>query len=132
MASSSPAPEAAVLAVFEACRRFAGSKAPPASLLHCGDIQKGFPAGGKERAYAHVGHWPDGTVCVDLPRFAKLSVEHQVGVILHELGHLARPDGGEKEADLWVFEALGIPIEYRGPKTLQWVPRAVAGRILLS
>lgn len=69
-----------------------------------------------ERFYAHTFHKPK-TICV-ATAFAGLPPEHQIGILLHEFGHLF---GGmnEAEADLWVQKVLGIDIDY--VNTVQWV-----------
>ena len=69
-----------------------------------------------ERFYAHTFHKAK-TICV-ATAFADLPPEHQIGILLHEFGHLF---GGmnEAEADLWVDEVLGIDISY--VNTIQWV-----------
>lgn len=90
------------------------------TLLHCPEVLSTAPKGQRERSYAHVGHWPD-VICIDLPRFEKLPIEHQVGIFLHEFGHIGAPFAGEEGADRWVFEELGIALTYRGKKILQWV-----------
>ena len=98
------------------------------NLLHCGDVTASAPGGQRERSYAHVGHWP-GTVCAELIKFAELSLEHQVGILLHEFGHLGDEFGGEQGADRWVFVELGVALEYRGALDLQWVSAADIERL---
>lgn len=71
------------------------------------------------RAFMHVGHHPAGAICV-APEAEKLSDEHLLGLFLHELGHIAT-QGNDMAADAWVFTALGVPIEYKGKLTLEWV-----------
>lgn len=75
----------------------------------------------------HVGHASDQTVCAH-PDAAKLSRNFLYGLFFHELGHVAT-GSGEKDADLWVFQKLGIVIEYKGDKQLEWVSNEVLERI---
>jgi len=77
------------------------------------------------RQYAHTAHFP-GTICwahaiIDLP------VEHQIGICLHEYGHVIAGDRDQSEfddeadADQAVLEELGVEIKYLGDRELQWV-----------
>lgn len=84
------------------------------------------------RAFFHVGHVP-GKVCTVLAA-AKLSDNHLVGLILHELGHpMAQAAWGyseQEQADAAVHAFLGVKIRYKNFLVLQWVPTHVAMRIL--
>lgn len=75
------------------------------------------------RVFAHVFHRRDRAICV-CREFEGLPLGHQVGILLHEIGHLMS-NGGEAEADLWVDDNLGIDIDYRS--TLQWVDPGMVG-----
>jgi hypothetical protein len=61
-----------------------------------------------------------------------LEPEHAAGICLHEYGHrLAGGDPGESDfeaemkADRAVMEQLGIELQYRGPREIQWVDLAL-------
>lgn len=69
-----------------------------------------------ERVFCHVFH-EDGFICI-AEDFEDLSDEYQLGILLHEFGHLATGSGEERDADAWVREVLGIPLEYK--ETLEW------------
>lgn len=92
------------------------------TLRHCSDADQDHAR--NPRAYAHVGHYP-GSVClasaiVFLPR------EFIVGILLHELGHLA---GGhtEKAADQLGGQLAGVKIHRKTHKghgiarNLEWI-----------
>jgi hypothetical protein len=76
------------------------------------------------RQFAHSHHLP-GVICwarasTDLP------VEHQLGIGLHEYGHVLAGDQGsefddEGAADEAVLKRFGVEIKYVGPHELQWV-----------
>lgn len=70
------------------------------------------------RYYAHYGCQAD-TICV-VPDLAYLPPSCAFAVMLHEFGHAAAGKD-EVDADHWVLEILGIPIEYRGRDKLEWV-----------
>lgn len=69
------------------------------------------------RVFAHVFHRKGHHICV-CREFIDLPLGHQIGILLHEIGHLMS-DSGEAEADLWVQDFLDIDIEFKN--TLQWV-----------
>lgn len=98
---------------------------PLLAIENCPEVVKGAPS--PSRAYAHVGHLP-GKLCVAAKRFERLPIEHKVGILLHEIGHVGS-HGGELAADAWVFGELGIAIRYRGKKRLQWVSAADIRRL---
>lgn len=75
----------------------------------------------------HVGHL-SGAIC-HAKDCKSLSVNHLVGLLLHEFGHLAT-GGGEREADVWAFERLGVVIQYRSPILLEWVDDEAVARLL--
>jgi len=77
------------------------------------------------RAYMHVGHIKNA-ICVT-SEGADLSVEHLLGLTLHEFGHLAT-GGGDGAADAWVFREFGLVVNYMGPETLEWVSKSEARR----
>ncbi len=70
------------------------------------------------RVFCHVFHEP-GFICI-AQDFEELDDPFQLGILLHEFGHLATESEKENHADAWVRETLGIPLEYR--ETLEWVP----------
>lgn len=81
------------------------------------------------RAYAHCGHLGH-TVCI-APCIADLDLDHQVGIFLHEFGHILTPRGGdEKDADVAVKAWLGVTIEYDRKLELQYVAAAVTKMIM--
>lgn len=63
------------------------------------------------RQYAHTFH-KDGVICV-AGEFDTLPEEVQLGILLHEVGHLiAGPDGTEEDANEAVEEDSGIEVFY--------------------
>jgi hypothetical protein len=66
----------------------------------------------------HTNHRP-GVICAD-GAISALPLNHLVGVLLHEFGHLAAGES-EAAADQWPLARLGIPITYKGPLCLEWV-----------
>lgn len=81
----------------------------------CDDVERDHED--SPRVFCHVFHVP-GFICV-ADDFMYLPDEYQLGVMLHEFGHLATGSGEENHADAWVREVVGIPLEYRD--TLEWV-----------
>lgn len=74
------------------------------------------------RVFAHVFCRRAGTICL-CKDFDLLPLGHQIGIIIHEIGHLMSK-GGEAEADLWVQDNLDVDIEFKN--LIQWVdPRAI-------
>jgi len=71
-----------------------------------------------KRAFCHVGHHKEAICCA--PETARLPLNHIVGLLLHELGHLATGKG-DLEADVWCAKVLGVPIQYKGKLHLEWV-----------
>lgn len=108
--------------LVELAAGFAGSRAGRAPIflvkVGCPDILRAHRR--SRRAYAHQGHGTSYLICVH-PRLAGLSDGFALGILLHEIGHVATPGGTEQDADRWVFERLGIAITYRGPLRLEWV-----------
>lgn len=80
------------------------------------------------RAFMHVGHHPS-VVCAWLPAVRTLSISHQIGLYLHEFGHLGS-NAGDDQADAWVKRKFGIAICYTGPLGLEAVTRADAEKVL--
>ena len=117
--------ETDLVAVFAKVRQFVAFKFPElasAVMRACPEIRRTTSS---SRAYAHVGHMRHQRgdyVCIH-PATANLPLQYQIGVILHEFGHLGSGEGDDV-ADRWIFENFGIAIEYRGPKTLEWVPKS--------
>ena len=63
------------------------------------------------RQYLHVGHIP-GFICKALA-FDKIPLNHQLALLLHELGHLViEKEHGEEEANEAAKEISGITIKY--------------------
>ena len=77
------------------------------------------------RQFAHVFHRKN-TICVT-PEFYELPQIYQVGIMLHEIGHLELahdPKHTEKMADNYVENFTGIHIQrrtYRGLRNLESV-----------
>lgn len=61
-----------------------------------------------ERQYAHVGH-RKGTICIAYA-FNRLPLKLQLGILLHELGHLAGAEG-EDEADRLATKLFGVKVK---------------------
>jgi hypothetical protein len=79
------------------------------------------------RQYAHAEGCFNDTICW-AHLVARLANEHQIGICLHEYGHIINPGSSgdsvadlEMKADQAVLEAFGIEIQYVGPRELQWV-----------
>lgn len=116
--------------VFVKVRDFASRADPKLAdvvFTPCGSVRTGMRGKARSRSFMHVGHVP-GTVCFHL-EMDKLPLNHIVGVILHEFGHIGS-NGGEAEADAWVVAKLGITLEYKGKLCLEWVPDEVVRRVL--
>lgn len=78
------------------------------------------------RQFAHVFHLKN-TICV-APKFYSLPQGYQLGILLHECGHLALKGKGhsEEDADIEAFIISGAHIErrnYRGMKSLEYVAK---------
>ena len=76
------------------------------------------------RQFAHTYHKP--SVICWARAASDLPVEHQLGILMHEYGHLLAGDKScefedEKAADLAVLDRFGIEITYVGPHEMQWV-----------
>lgn len=68
-----------------------------------------------KRQYAHVFHKPkDNIICV-AKAFYSLPYRFKMGLILHELGHLAGATG-EKQADKLATELFGIEVKREDSK----------------
>jgi hypothetical protein len=87
-------------------------------LRPCAEVRKNLRGAARARAFMHVGH-TEGAVCFDAA-MRRLPLNHAVGILLHEFGHLGS-GGGEAEADQWVLAKLGIAIRYKGRLCLEWV-----------
>ena len=84
---------------------------------HCSDPRK----------IAHARHINDQTICWS-HAVCGLPIEHQIGIALHEYGHILADESGcgndfdiEAAADLAVLQVFGIEIKYVGDLELQWV-----------
>jgi len=73
----------------------------------------------KARMYSHVGHKPD-VICI-APDFSILPANCKLGILLHEVGHIATGLGNEPEADLWVKDVLGITVNYYSDLELEYI-----------
>lgn len=107
------------IGLFAACRDLAATKCSRLSgvdFSFCSQVKDGLTGRARMRAFMHVEH-QTGTICV-APEAARLPDENLAALFLHELGHLAT-NGGDSEADAWVFEKLGIVIRYEGPLDLE-------------
>ena len=62
---------------------------------------------GNVRQYAHTMHHPN-TICLSRA-FYRLLSHHKLGILLHELGHLAGAVG-EREADQLAQEMFGVKV----------------------
>jgi len=82
------------------------------------------------RAMMHVAHHPY-IVCSWAPAARKLSVNHLIGLYLHEFGHLGSR-GDDKQADRWVDKHFGIAIYYTGELELEWVTCEAGERVLAA
>ena len=86
------------------------------------------------RQFAHVFHRKN-TICVT-PEFYNLPQVYRVGILLHELGHVALQEGtdhSEAEADGIITILCGIRIHrrtYRGLKRLEVIERAQMSRAM--
>ena len=68
------------------------------------------------RQYAHVGHTPK-TICLALA-WKHISIDHQMGVLAHEVGHLlhGKVEHTEGEADKEANKFFSIKILYKDSK----------------
>ena len=98
-----------------------------ASFKICPELRKGLRGAARARAYMHVGHASHHTVCAH-PDAQKLPKNFIYGLLFHELGHVAT-GASEKNADLWVFQKLGIVIQYFSSQKLEWVSDEVLEKI---
>lgn len=78
------------------------------------------------RSFAHVFHLPK-TICLT-PEFYNLPQGYQLGILVHEFGHLAlgRKQHTEEAADRrgsLIANALVIRKTYRGMKNLEYIRR---------
>jgi len=80
------------------------------------------------RQYAHTNHeGMPNTICWAHAAIS-LPVEQQIGIALHEYGHLLADEAGcdseldiEAAADEAVLRLFGLEIKYAGQDELQWV-----------
>ena len=83
------------------------------------------------RQFAHVFH-VENRICVT-PEFYELPQTYRMGILLHELGHIALQshDHSEAQADEIVFIMSGVRLHrrtYRGMKRLECIERAQTTR----
>jgi hypothetical protein len=92
-------------------------------LALCRDVRADRERGNK-RAYFHVGHKGDWTICHDLTA-GRLSNSHLYALVLHEFGHpLAMKLFGrsrQEDADRAITKVTGIPILYKTGWVVQWI-----------
>lgn len=82
----------------------------------------------RTRHYAHVGHCKN-KVCV-ASAFERLPQKYQVGILLHEFGHVLTDGGDEMQADVAIHEMTGVVIEYDKEQALEYVLPIVARAIM--
>lgn len=119
---------------FRRVRAFVAKKFPDLARIEleerCPVIKQGRNRDGGlagRRYFCHAGHHP-GMICAWSPAASRLKPPYLVGIFLHEFGHEAT-GGGEFEADSWVLAEFGIPLQYKGPLSLEWVsPRVILER----
>lgn len=87
-------------------------------LVRCGLIEQDHVD--SPRVFCHVFHKPTCICCAF--DFEYLDDPFQLGIFLHEFGHLGAASEIEEDADIWVADNLGITIKYRF--TIEWVPLA--------
>lgn len=89
---------------------------------HCGQADQEHLA--SRRQYAHTYHRP-GVICV-ASKFWDLPETNQLGLLLHEVGHLLKGDQphSEEQANQAVYKASGVRVWYRdgaGGPELEWI-----------
>jgi len=118
---ATPRRELRFVVVFANVRAFVARKVPALAGVTwrgCPGVRAGMRGTGRARSFAHVGHVRK-TICV-ADAIASLPLPFLVGILLHEFGHAAG-NRSDLAADRWVFEKLGILIEYRSSLRLEWV-----------
>ena len=89
----------------------------------CPDVRRDQERGNK-RAFFHVGHKGEWTVCHD-GTAGRLSDSHLYGLVLHEFGHpLAWKLFGksrQEDADRAIWNLTHTPILYRTGWIIQWI-----------
>lgn len=90
----------------------------------------------RKRQYAHTWHKDNKTICV-AKVFWDLPLEHQAGLIAHEIGHLLMgPEHHEEyEADLSAMERFGIVIRYKSSRYgdfLQYLDKKDIKRLFIA
>lgn len=130
-------PAARLQLTFERVKRFVSRSGPGFFSLSdvtlnigCKEILKfrqGHPGRIGDRAFMHVEGW-DRVICAAADA-GKLPDSYQVGLILHEFGHIGS-GGGEQAADEWVLVNFGIMLHYMGPLEVEWVNEKDLSRVL--
>lgn len=84
-----------------------------------------------KRRYAHVGH-KAYTVCV-ASDFIWLPIGKQLGIMLHEIGHILCPDdSSDAAADIAIKSRFNVIIEYDPPYDIQIVSDDVIAKFCIS
>ena len=82
-----------------------------------------------DRSFMHTGHFPN-VVCA-FPGCDKLGEQYLFGLLLHEFGHLgAGLEHGERAADQWILDRVGIRILYLTSLDIEAVDGWAIRRIL--
>lgn len=116
----------AFLEVYRVLRALGAPVGGQPRLELCQDVRRDRERGNL-RAYFHVGHRGDWTICHDRTA-GRLPDTHLYGLVLHEFGHpLAMKLYGksrQEDADRAIYDLTGIPILYRTGWVVQWITRA--------
>lgn len=94
----------------------------PLGLIYCKNInneRKGKKDPKSARYFSHVGHI-DNFICI-AKDFDGLDLPVRLGILLHEIGHIWTQLGEEPEADLEIFNTLGIIINYTDDMELEYI-----------
>lgn len=81
-------------------------------VRHCSLADKDHRC--RKRQYAHTWHYGSNIICV-AKAFYRLPLSHQMGLLVHEIGHLllGSEEHEEYEADLAAMEKFGITVRYK-------------------
>lgn len=83
-------------------------------LRHCREVDEDHKR--SCRQYAHTYHYKD-TICV-AKAFDKLPIQHKLGLIVHEVGHIlvGKANHKESQADREANKYFGVRILYKDSK----------------